>query len=99
MTEIEMSLTPKKVDVSVEYCVPCDYSEQALRVIEELVKNYQHVIGELTVRMGSNGVFKVTAGDEVLFSKKEAKRYPRSGEVLDSFKALVGSEVSTYPRT
>ena len=99
MTEIEMSLTPKKVDVSVEYCVPCDYSEQALRVIEELVKNYQHVIGELTVRMGSNGVFKVTAGDEVLFSKKEAKRHPRPGEVLDSFKAHVGSEVSTYLRT
>lgn len=99
MTEIEMSLTPKQVDVTVEYCVPCDYSDHALRVIEELVKDYQHVIGELKLRMGSNGVFKVTAGDEVLFSKKEAKRHPRPGEVLESFKAFVGADVSTYPRS
>ena len=68
-TETEISLTPKKVVVTVEYCVPCDYSDRALNVIRELVKNYQHVISELTLRMGSNGVFKVTAADQILLTR------------------------------
>ena len=30
---------------------------------------------------GRGGVFEVTSGNEVLFSKKKAGRFPRDGEV------------------
>lgn len=97
-TKNELLLKPKKYDIEIEYCVPCDYSSYATQVIDELVKNYQHVIGELILRMGSQGVFEVLVNDEVLFSKKAMNRHPEPGEVLTLFREYVGTEVSTYPR-
>jgi selenoprotein W-related protein len=32
---------------------------------------------------GRGGVFEVTMGNDLLFSKKELRRFPRSGEVED----------------
>lgn len=86
-----------KVHISIEYCVPCDYSEYALATARELLKNYQHVIEQLTFKMGSKGVFEVQVDDEVLFSKKTMGRHPRPGEVLQAFRGLVGPEVPIYP--
>jgi selenoprotein W-related protein len=97
MNDLNLPLYQRKVQVSIEYCVPCDYSEYALATARELIKNYQHVIEQLTFRMGSKGVFEVKADEEVLFSKKTMGRHPRPGEVLQAFKALVGPEVPTYP--
>jgi len=94
----DLSLEAKKYTVSIEYCVPCDYSTHAFHVTENLVSNYQHVIDELTLVMGSNGAFEVTVDNKPLFSKKALNRHPEPGEVTQLFKELVGPNVSTYPR-
>jgi selenoprotein W-related protein len=98
MTIPNLSLNPKKYRVSIEYCVPCDYSAQAFQVTEELLRNYQHVIDRLELITGSNGAFEVKVNNEPLFSKKALKRHPEPGEVLRLFKAVVGPQVSIYPR-
>jgi hypothetical protein len=41
--------------------------------VRDLVRDYQHVIADLTLVMGSKGVFDVTVDGELLFSK-HAKR-------------------------
>lgn len=97
MNDLNLSIYQRKLHVSIEYCVPCDYSEYALATARELIKNYQHVIEQLTFQMGSKGVFEVKADNEVLFSKKALGRHPRPGEVLQAFKELVGPEVPVYP--
>ena len=94
----DLALDPKKYHVSVEYCVPCDYSAQAFQVTEELLRNYQHVIDRLELITGSNGAFEVKVNNEPLFSKKALKRHPEPGEVLRLFKEVVGPQVSIYPR-
>lgn len=94
----DLTLNPKKYHVSVEYCVPCDYSAQAFQVTEEILHNYQHVIDRLELIAGSNGAFEVKVNNETLFSKKVLKRHPEPGEVLRLFKDVVGPQVSTYPR-
>jgi selenoprotein W-related protein len=94
----DLSLNEKKYKVSIEYCVTCDYSAHAFRVTENLVSNYQHVIDELTLVMGSNGAFEVRVDDKPLFSKKALNRHPEPGEVTQLFKELIGPKVSTYPR-
>jgi len=94
----DLSLNPKKCQVSIEYCVPCDYSAQAFQVTEELLGNYQHVIDRLELITGSNGAFEVLVDGETLFSKKALKRHPEPGEVLQLFKEVVGPQVSVYPR-
>lgn len=80
-----MNVDSKNINISITYCVPCDYSDYALMVSNELIKNFQHDIKALTLVTGSKGVFEVKANDELIFSKKEQGRFPESGEVVDLF--------------
>ena len=91
MNELNLSLQPKKLSVSIEYCVPCDYSRQALQVAEELIANEQHRLKRLVLVMGSNGVFEVRAEGDVIFSKKAMGRYPQQGEIDRRFRAFVAA--------
>jgi predicted Rdx family selenoprotein len=68
----------------------------ALTAARELIKNYQHVIEQLTLKMGSKGVFEVKVDGDVIFSKRALQRQPRPGELLNAFKQLVGPGVRTY---
>lgn len=97
MSGLSNPLQIKKHRVTIEYCVPCDYSEYALQVAEELIQSYQHVISEVVLEMSSGGVLEVKVDDELLFSMKALKRYPKPGEVLERFKKLVGMEIPVYP--
>lgn len=99
MSGLENPLQIQKHRITIEYCVPCDYSVHALRVARELIQNYQHAIRELTFEMSSGGVFEVTVDGETLFSKKELKRHPEPGEVFGLFQQYVGKELPLYPRS
>lgn len=98
MTENTLPLESKKYNVSIEYCVPCDYSSQALQVTNELISHYQHVIDELALVTGSNGAFEIKVDNQPIFSKKAANRHLKPGEVLQLFKEAVGSEIAPHPR-
>ena len=98
MSGLSNPLQVEKHRVTIEYCVPCDYSEHALPVAKELIHNYQHVISELVFEMSNGGMFEVKVDGKPLFSKKVLKRHPKPGEVLELFKELVGAELPVYPR-
>ncbi len=88
----------KKYRVSIEYCASCNYKPQTMRVSEELLSSYQHVIEELILIPGSRGIFDVKVNDELIFSKYEMERHAEAGEVLQLFSELVGLEVPLYPQ-
>lgn len=98
MSGLDNPLQIQKHRVTIEYCVPCDYSKQALSVANELIRNYQHAISELAFEMSSGGVFEVKVDGDTLFSKKETKRHPKPGEVFGLFQQYVGKELPLYPR-
>ena len=62
----------------------------------DLLSAYQHVIEELSLLTGSEGVFDVTVDGEVIFSKHETGRHAEPGEVLALFERRIGSEVRRY---
>ena len=97
MSGLNNPLHIQKHKVTIKYCVPCDYSEQALQVTRELIRNYQHAISELVFEMSSGGVFEVKVDGEPLFSKKQLKRHSRPGEVFGLFRKFVGQELPLYP--
>jgi selenoprotein W-related protein len=59
--------------------------------VTDLLSNYQHVIHDVRLVMGSKGVFDVTVDGEMLYSKYETGRHAEDGEVLALFTDLVGS--------
>lgn len=61
-----------------------------MSVARDLLASYQHVIEELRLVTGDNGVFDVRVEGELVYSK------PETGEVLELFTELMGSEVPRY---
>jgi len=98
MTESIPVLELKKYDISIEYCVPCDYSAEVLQATGDLLSHYQHIIAQLILITGTKGVLDVKVDNKVLFSKKTRNRHPKPGEIFQLFKTLVGPDVPTYAR-
>ncbi len=60
-----------------------------MRVTQEILGTYQHVIDDLTLITGDKGVFDVTVDDKLIYSKAETGRHAEEGEVLAALKALI----------
>lgn len=60
------------------------------------MENYQHIISDLKLVMGSKGIFDVEVNGEMLYSKAITERKPEEGEVLALFEELVGPDVKRY---
>ena len=67
-----------------------------MRVVDELLSNYQHVIEDLRLITGDKGVFDVTVDGRMLYSKGETGRHAEDGEVLKLFSELVGPDVRRF---
>ena len=64
----------------------------------DLLRDYQHVIDELTLITGSKGIFDVIVDGEVLYSKKSTGRHAHPGEVLELFRDQYAKGVEVYER-
>jgi selenoprotein W-related protein len=69
-----------------------------VRTVSDLLHDFQHVISELELVTGSNGVFEVEVDDVPLFSKKAAGRHAEPGEVLRLFREQIVPGVAVYER-
>lgn len=56
---------------------------------EKLLRKYKTQIKSITILPSTGGVFQVTAGDNVLFSKKEQKRFPEFEDIDKNFMLLL----------
>ena len=69
-----------------------------MRAAHDLLHDYQHVIAELTLVTGSQGVFEVEVDDATLYSKKATGRHAGPGEVLALFREHIVPGVTVYER-
>jgi selenoprotein W-related protein len=63
-----------------------------------LIHDYQHIIADLTIVMGSKGVFDVVVDGRTLYSKHETGRHAEPGEVLALFRGQYATDVTPYER-
>ncbi len=64
----------------------------------DLVHDYQHIIADLALVMGSKGVFDVVVDGRTLYSKHETGRHAEHGEVLALFREHYATDVTPYER-
>ena len=69
-----------------------------MRTVHDLLHDYQHVIADVTMVMGSKGVFDVEVDGELLYSKKATGRHAEPGEVLALFGERIVPGVTVYER-
>ena len=58
--------------------------------MDELLKNYEHMIEKITLVPSDGGKFEVTANGRLLYSKLETHRHAEPGEVLGLVRKIVG---------
>lgn len=67
-----------------------------MSAVADLLTNYQHIIEDLRLVTGAQGVFDVTVDGTTIYSKHQTGRHAEDGEVLERFTELVGPDVRRY---
>jgi len=55
----------------------------------ELLKEFEYDIGNLTLVPSDGGRFEITVGDELVYSKLETRRHAEPGEVLGLVRKVI----------
>lgn len=69
--------------VEIEFCMHCRFMLRALWLARELMLAHQERIGALRLVPSSGGIFVVRVDNELVFSRKEAERFPESKELKE----------------
>lgn len=57
---------------------------------EAILGKFEHHINDITIIPSRGGVFEVTVGTDLVFSKKELGRHAEVQEVLDAVDGVIG---------
>lgn len=70
----------KKI-ISIEYCTSWGYLSRAVALANNLLDEHKNELTSVNIVPSSGGVFEISLGDELIFSKKELGRFPEDDEV------------------
>ncbi len=73
---------PKSPNVELTYCRLCNWGLRANWMAQELLSTFAEQIGSVTLTPDtSGGVFEVRIDDDLVWSRKEAGRFPDISEL------------------
>lgn len=81
---------PKNV-VEIEYCTQCRWLLRAAWLAQELLTTFEADLTAVSLLPGTGGVFEVRLNDAIIFSRKEAGRFPESKELKQLIRDVVAS--------
>ncbi len=67
--------------VEIEYCTQCRWLLRAAWMAQELLTTFVDDLAEVALVPGTGGVFDIRLDGEILFSRKDAGRFPEAKEV------------------
>lgn len=70
-----------KPRVEIEYCSQCRFILRAAWLAQELLFTFADEVGEVALKPGSGGIFEVRVDGAIVWSKKQAGRFPDSKEL------------------
>jgi selenoprotein W-related protein len=67
--------------VEITYCTQCRWLLRAAWMAQELLVTFETELGEVALVPGTGGILEVKLDGELLFSRKQAGRFPESKEL------------------
>jgi len=67
--------------VEIEYCTQCRWLLRAAWMMQELLTTFEADLGRVSLIPGSGGIFEVRLNNALIFSRKQAGRFPESKEL------------------
>ena len=75
--------------IEIIYCAVWHYTNRAVSLVDELLKEYEHVIELVALIPSDEGRFEVSVNGELVFSKLQAKRHAEAGEIVNLIHKMV----------
>ena len=76
--------------VSIEYCTVCNFLSRAAWLAQELLASPGADVAGLILVPSRGGVFNVRIDGELVFSQKQAGRFPEPREIKDALRGKLG---------
>ena len=78
--------------LEIEYCTQCHWLLRATWMAQELLTTFNTDITSLALVPGTGGIFEVRLNNAVIFSRKEAGRFPESKELKQLVRDVIDPE-------
>lgn len=75
--------------VEITYCTQCRWLLRAAWLAQELLTTFEKDLASVALKPGSNGIFEITLNQQLLFSRKEAGRFPEAKEVKQLVRDII----------
>ena len=80
--------------LEIEYCTQCHWLLRATWMAQELLTTFNTDITSLALVPSTGGIFEVRLNENVIFSRKEAGRFPESKELKQLIRDVIDPERS-----
>ncbi|KAA5540592.1 SelT/SelW/SelH family protein [Adhaeribacter rhizoryzae] len=67
--------------LEINYCTQCRWLLRAAWMAQEILTTFETEMGEVALVPGTGGVFDVRLNGELIYSRKEAGRFPEAKEL------------------
>jgi selenoprotein W-related protein len=67
--------------VEIRYCPKCRWLSRACWLAQELLITFEDSLGEVALQPASSGTFEVCLDGQILFSRRDAGRFPEPKEL------------------
>lgn len=67
--------------VEITYCTQCRWLLRAAWLAQELLTTFEQDLHSVALKPGTGGIFEITLNGRLIFSRKEAGRFPEAKEV------------------
>lgn len=74
-------MTETRATICITYCTQCRWLLRAAWLAQELLSTFEADLAGVTLVPGRGGVFEVRVGDELVWSRKDAGRFPEAAEL------------------
>jgi selenoprotein W-related protein len=75
--------------VEIEYCTQCRWLLRAAWLAQELLTTFEQDLHSVSLQPGTGGIFEVRLNGEVIFSRKQAERFPESKELKQLIRDVI----------
>lgn len=76
LTPGEGGQLPEKPEIEIHYCTQCRWMLRAAWMAQELLTTFEQEIGSVALAPGTGGVFEIRVNGELVWSRKDAGRFP-----------------------
>ncbi len=78
--------------LEINYCTQCRWLLRAAWMAQEMLTTFETELGEVALVPGTGGVFDVRLNGELIYSRKEAGRFPESKELKQLIRDRIAPE-------